>query len=231
MGADVKRVEIKTFLKREFLVVDPASVGFEEHDNACFDQDEPVRHLLAGLRPGDVFVDVGAHFGAYALAALTMGCRVHAFEPSDVAHAVLRANVVANEWTSRCAIHKLVLWDRTPYPAELSGEVFTRHYPTVTWRVSTLDDQVTHAHMVKIDVEGAELGVLLGGRRMLERCRPTLIIEDHEDVDLPGVTQICDYPKSVDSSRRIHALLGELGYGVEVVPWDVSRRYIVARPA
>jgi hypothetical protein len=45
--------------------------------------------------------------------------------------------------------------------------------------VSTLDDEVTDLSpsVVKIDVEGAELDVLRGGRELLERARPTLILE------------------------------------------------------
>ena len=221
----------KSFAGRDFMVVDPPSIGFTGHDNACFDQDEPTRHIVAELKPGQVFVDVGAHFGAYALAALAMGAYVHAFEPSKVGHAVLRSNVTINSWSAKCFVHKLVLWDDTPYPDALAGEVFTEHYPTPTFQLGTLDSQVANVHMMKIDVEGAELGVLLGGVKTLERWKPTLIIEDHEDIDPPGRTQVCDYPKSIDSSARIHALLARLGYGVEVVRWDVSRKFIVARPA
>ena len=36
---------------------------------------------------------------------------------------------------------------------------------------------------VKIDVEGAELGVLAGMRETIERCRPTLMIERSERID------------------------------------------------
>jgi hypothetical protein len=40
--------------------------------------------FLSGLRPGEVFADVGAHMGAHALVAARAGARVVAFEPAGV---------------------------------------------------------------------------------------------------------------------------------------------------
>ncbi len=47
--------------------------------------------------------------------------------------------------------------------------------------VVTLDEELTDVNpcVIKIDVEGAERDVLLGGRRLIERVRPVVIFE-HE---------------------------------------------------
>ena len=43
---------------------------------------------------------------------------------------------------------------------------------------SVLNDLgVNQVDVLKIDVEGAEMGVLRGAREMLSRCRPTLMVE------------------------------------------------------
>jgi FkbM family methyltransferase len=58
-----------------------------------------LNRLLDRLAPGDVFVDVGAHIGLYAILAASRvapGGRSIAFEADPVNHARLRANVALN---------------------------------------------------------------------------------------------------------------------------------------
>jgi len=73
---------------------------------------------------------------------------------------------------------------------------------------------LTRLDWVKIDVEGAELGVLSGGREALSRFRPTLVIEMHDQV-YPFVSQMGSGPRCRD-------LLKSLGYEIEVVPYTRS---------
>ncbi|HEX4199643.1 MAG TPA: FkbM family methyltransferase [Caulobacteraceae bacterium] len=54
----------------------------------------------------------------------------------------------------------------------------------LTVPIVTLDDLLTRfsaPSFVKIDVEGAEVGVLQGGRRILEECRPIIYFEADDD--------------------------------------------------
>lgn len=222
----------KSFAGREFVVVDPSSIGLPQHTTVTFDDHEPCLALLERIKPGEVFVDAGACFGSYTLPALAMGATVVAYEPADDPHAVLVENVAANGWQDRCQVRKAGLWDGSPLPGALIAELFGHHYPAKDVRAEQLDElALDRCDWLKSDVEGMELGLLRGALETISRFRPTIIIENHEDVDPPGRTQICDYPKSVDSSCEMRKILTAVDYEIEEVPWDVSRRFWVCRHA
>lgn len=224
----------KSFAGRSFFVANAVSVGFPEHTNSAssFDEAEPVLCELEKIRPHQVFVDIGCQYGSYALPALAMGARVHAFEPTWFALETFRASVKANGWSGRCESYRAALFDGGLYPEALGAEVFTKHYPSEGHPVRTLDEVLLEStrfdgvHWIKIDVEGAELGVLTGARQILERWHPTLLIEDHDGI-APGCA-VSDYPASIDSSWKIHQMLSALGYAIHDVPWGCGRKYIVA---
>jgi hypothetical protein len=99
--------------------------------------------------------------------------------------------------------------------------------------VVVLDDDlaaldIARVDWLKSDVEGAELGLLLGAQKTLQRHRPRLIIEDHESVSSDQDDAVSRYPESVQSRARITAMLEGLGYRIERVLHDVSRWYFVA---
>ncbi|MGH9136467.1 MAG: FkbM family methyltransferase [Acidimicrobiales bacterium] len=138
------------------------------------------------LRPGDVFVDVGANHGWFSLVAAPLvgpNGKVVAIEPSPVIAAQLRRRVATNGLDNLRVVEEAVAEaERTVTvvhgPAEHTG--LTRIAsergggPTVTARplADILDDgEVVAARMVKIDVEGSEFDVVLGMRPLLDRLR------------------------------------------------------------
>lgn len=149
-----------------------------------------VRDLLRG---GGDFVDVGAHVGMYTVAAaLALGeqGRVLALEPNPTALGQLEENLRLNGCTNVLAVRRaaaaaagraLLHVPQTPDPSfsSLQAGRFAEGEP-VSVETSTVDDEVEAAGLepvlVKIDVEGAELEVLAGMERTLER-RPRLLIE------------------------------------------------------
>ena len=154
--------------------------------------------VIGRLRPGDVFLDVGANVGYYALlAAEAVGPRgaVHAFEPVPANCAALRANVALNNLenvtTNEMAVgdgaaRELTLYIRAG--AENSGWASvtrseTRPGEPVRVPATTLDEFVgdrgiERVALVKIDAEGAEPLVLRGGARLLGRAdAPDLAVE------------------------------------------------------
>jgi FkbM family methyltransferase len=158
------------------------------------------------IHPGDVFVDVGANWGYYTLAAAHMvgpQGRVVAFEPEPRLFALLAANVRVNN------LHQVLLQpaaigsrrERVPFSAFRSDDgnwglsrAIDHERATVADFESDslpLDDALDAAsigrvQLVKIDVEGSEAGVLAGMHRglasgryryiMLE-CHPGLLAE------------------------------------------------------
>lgn len=169
---------------------------------------EPVASRLFArlLRPGDVAVDVGAHYGDYCLlAAHTVGARgvVYAFEPQSDIRGLLESNLAANKVTNTRVL---------PFAlADSDGHANLYHHvePTYTGGASLLrgqagqagdyesvdvrrlDSVVDRADMgrvaaVKIDVEGAEADVLRGAAAVLGASRPAVIFEVNGLVDAAG---------------------------------------------
>ncbi len=154
------------------------------------------------LLPGMTVVDVGANEGLYTLfAARRVGPagRVIAVEPSSRERTLLEANlarnrlrnvtVVPHALADAAGVAELQIAPRQHGGHNTLGQ-FVYEGDTAVARekvtVETLDDLVARlgldrVDMVKIDVEGAELKFLSGGRTLLSQQRPTLLIEANEE--------------------------------------------------
>jgi FkbM family methyltransferase len=155
-----------------------------------------VRVIQELLKPGMTFVDVGAHVGQYSLLASGLVGRegaVHSFEPEPATFALLQHNVLINGLRNvhpvRCALaessKEVELYVARP---DNIGQTSLRqpdNFSGVQVKVQcrTLDDYAEghglgRINLIKIDVEGAELDVLLGARWILSRNpKPHIIIE------------------------------------------------------
>jgi FkbM family methyltransferase len=160
------------------------------------------------LASGDVFVDVGAHAGYYALYASRLvgpHGRVYAVEPAASAHAILRANLALNSATNVVPVFvaagasearaQLVeppegntggmsVRPLSPAgarePAHSAGEVVVKPVTAILE-----EGHRARLSLVKIDVEGFEAEVLRGVEPLFaEGYRPALIVEVHPN----GVT-------------------------------------------
>lgn len=184
-------------------------------------------HLQQILEPGHVFLDVGANFGYYSVvlaSRLNHQCVVHAFEPNPPTLALLRHHVTINGLENVVQIHDIALSDQegTASLATKEGNSGGTHVvasdaTSALVQLTTLDafcdaQRLTRLDAIKIDVEGFEERVLLGGRRALLRWRPVLLIELEP-------ARLHDKGTSVE---RVVLLLEELGYAL-----FVSRRRIL----
>ncbi|MBI3182683.1 MAG: FkbM family methyltransferase [Myxococcales bacterium] len=152
--------------------------------------------LRAYLRPGMTVLDVGAHHGLYTLLAATMvgpGGRVIAFEPSPRELEHLQAHVRLNR-LENVSLERLALGE-----GERSSDFYvcqgretgcnSMRRPNVPDRLERIEVQVqsldcyleragvTRVDWVKLDVEGAELEVLRGAKRVAAELRPVWMCE------------------------------------------------------
>jgi FkbM family methyltransferase len=194
---------------------------FDRGDDMCQDlywsgaQDRAeIAEALRALPPGGVMLDVGANFGYYAItlaARRRQECTIHAFEPSRLLFERLCKNL---ELTGTRAVtaHRLGLSDREGMAGvvEVPGQSGDTHLrPGNDVAVTSLDRFAEHARLerldfVKIDVEGAELRILEGGRATLERFRPAILLE----LNAPTLAREHALPGDVLS------LLRRLGYRI-----------------
>ena len=179
--------------------------------------------IETNLSPGDVFIDVGAHVGYFTLlAARRVGPRgtVLSIEPNPFALDQLRRNVERSHLRNVLMEHTACGESRATVPLYLQTEsnssMASLYFGkassagAVDVRCTPLDDlcQERGLHrvmLVKIDVEGAELFVLRGMKRIMREMRPAIVIELHphllEDVGTP--------------LHEVLALLQELDYVLE----------------
>lgn len=149
--------------------------------------------LMSRLRPGDVFVDVGAHIGLYAIgAARRVGAkgRVYAFEPEPTAAAALRRHVAINGCDGIVHVTEAAVGDRSGSVAISSGtgvETSVVNAPVdgagsvcLTTLNATLP--IEKVRGMKVDVEGYEGHVLRGARNVMgsaDRAPDFIYLELH----------------------------------------------------
>jgi len=148
------------------------------------------------LRPGDVFVDGGAHVGMFSLvAAAAVGATgsVYAFEPSPETYAGLEANVALNGFGNvRAHQEALAAEDGILQFTVFDGDTaaFSSVHPgsdvaggrTIDVASKRLADRVPQEvwpriAMLKLDVEGAELDALRGAEPLLDAVHPVILME------------------------------------------------------
>jgi FkbM family methyltransferase len=145
--------------------------------------------LLHFLRPGDLFVDVGANVGSYTiLACAAAGARGIAFEPVPATHQRLRDNVRLNELEERVRCLNMGVGARPGTLAFTRDRDATNHALAPGERAANaIDVEVTSLDvalageapvLMKIDVEGYETPVIEGARETLSRpSLATVIME------------------------------------------------------
>jgi len=157
-----------------------------------------VKLLKKLLMPHYVFIDVGANVGVFSMMAakrLRSG-QVHAFEPIGLHIKRFQRNILVNGFTN-IALNHIALSNKPSriimYIPKTANTGMTSCYPQrgldyveESVEATTLDNYVlqqdlNRVDVIKIDVEGAELDVLEGSIRMLEKFHPQLVIEADKD--------------------------------------------------
>lgn len=203
-------VEVELFTGDRLQVLVPEIVG----DALARDGHiEPAvtRVLLGWLRPGMVFVDVGAHYGYFSRLAehlVRPGGTVVAFEPARRTQDVLRRNLGGRP---AVRIEGLAVGDREgvvalrdygPGHSALNTVLAGARVPpeerrrlraaTYDVAVTTLDRYAEGSGLVpdvvKVDAEGAELAILRGMSGLLRTAPPKLVLEtgDYDDMESPA---------------------------------------------
>jgi FkbM family methyltransferase len=176
------------------LVQRVAGSGEEKRARGWRKEPDTVAWIESSVKEGDVFYDIGANVGSYSLIAHAVGKRkikVVSFEPNPPTYASLVVNQVQNGVDGLAL--PLALADfrgtvRLEGDLMVSGSTSTTHEGVgVPVLCERLDDLVAERGLplpthIKMDVDGAEMGVLRGAVRSLEHSglRSVLIEMDKE---------------------------------------------------
>ena len=162
--------------------------------------DQIARKLLEGLCvDGGIFVDVGAHIGSViaGVARHSRPGKIVAVEAMPDKAAVLRKRFADAE------VHAVAVSDHEgsaefivdlarPGCSSLDPETSSRTHSSkvISVPVTLLDKIAPHqgVDLVKLDVEGAELGVLRGSESLVACSRPTIMFESGAE-EMAGFTR------------------------------------------
>jgi len=180
----------------------PVRLKYEDSPDVTVRNDvTQINFFLDSVKPGDFVLDIGGHFGQYAvlLGSLVSDCgRVISFEPDPKARETLRANLQLNTFADRVEIEPLALFDQegehtffskgadSMSSLAKSGLGKNASSPDVVeYAVKTvrLDDYLAKRDLgwprwIKLDTEGAEINILKGASEVL-RSGATIVCELH----------------------------------------------------
>jgi FkbM family methyltransferase len=158
---------------------------------------EVQRALIEHLRPGMTFYDLGANIGFFSLMAARLvgpNGRVISFEADPEIASRLRENLSRNR-LDRAEVEQKAVWsepttvtfarvDPSTSPDRGLGHVSADHSSPGTITVDAVSlDHFTMSHpapdFLKCDVEGAEVAVFEGAKKLLSTKRPILLVEMH----------------------------------------------------
>ncbi len=200
-------------------------------------------YLNGSLAPGETFVDVGANLGYFtviAAEAVGRSGRVFAFEPEPDNFALLTRNLALNGF-HHATCHKTAVSDREGLATlhrkpenkgahSLVGEPGTGEDLSVP--VTTLDTALRDAgpvHMVKIDVQGTDLNVLLGMQELIaSQDRPPRILMEFSPASLQALDPDLERFRAVVErfGYRIHAFIAN--DGPSIVPPEIGLATLTA---
>lgn len=172
------------------------------------------------LKEGDVFIDIGANIGAFALIAskcVGPSGRVVAFEPVPYVFEYLSANVLRNQLTNITLEPKAVYSKSEKILLHVSGlgntgmtSIFSHEekigdvikVQSVAFDDYLINQGIEKVDMIKLDIEGAEFEALQGMKESLRKFRPVLFIEINNEVMERGWV----------SKEQLLTFLRDLGY-------------------
>ena len=167
------------------------SIFFDSFEHQC-------RSIILNfLKPGSVFLDIGANIGYYSLlASRRVGekGRVIAFEPNPITVKRIQKNIVLSG-ASNIELFDFALSNKEDVvelycpTSETHGYTSMRNHGWENvdcYKVSTkkLDDSLptnlTRIDLIKIDVEGAEMLAFEGAREVIKNFKPPILMELNE---------------------------------------------------
>lgn len=207
------------------------------------------------LKPGDTFIEVGANIGIYSITvarAFDGKVKVVAFEAAPHCFAALKKHVAYNHVEDTVRIEEMACGDRAgtlyfdllelpdSYPPSEEGELLVSGNPDcadphhlVEVPVITLDEYVEKNELepdyLQINVNGSELYVLKGARKVIDRYRPVIFCSLNN----------CYWDEPEAYETEIRSLIEEMGYDIRDVetggPFkeltDVTPVVLVPRPS
>lgn len=168
---------IVSFIDDAVLVLRPGETGATGNYYTGLHEFEHMAFVLHALRPGDLFVDVGANVGSYTVLATVAGAACIAVEPAPETYERLIDCLNANRVQDRVEAHRVALGRTAGEQLFTAGLNTTNHILSPGTSapdahvvpIAALDELLSERcpTVIKIDVEGFESEVLAGATSTL----------------------------------------------------------------
>lgn len=204
-------------------------------ENGAFEPSE-IAFVTNYLRPGMVFIDIGANIGLYTLfASKCVGANgtIYSFEPNERMFTELTYNVSLNSFSDICTLNNYAISDfsgvsklsKYEEGAEVFGSLGNQHWAEAKIigyddvETVRLDDYlnalgIIHVDLIKMDIEGAELLALKGCKELLSKSTDLVIILEVAEENTRGfgysTVEIFDFLNSLGYSMYSLKKNGEL---------------------
>jgi FkbM family methyltransferase len=156
-------------------------------------------HIMKNIRPESIYLDVGANIGSTSLpvAILHPTVEVNSFEPNPKIYEKLSKNIRLNSITNIAAFNIGIGSSNSPAQFYFSGAKKTNHGTSslnlnadivspveIEIDIRRIDDLYANPDkpigLIKIDVQGFEMDVLLGARLTVKRFAPIILFEQED---------------------------------------------------
>lgn len=153
-----------------------------------------IDYLYETLKPGSVFVDVGANIGLFSLNAsniVGLDGKVIAFEAFKPNYIKFNDNIKINNFTNIIAENKAIsnqnstieiLYNESEKNVGMASTYLKNFTSKELVECFSLDHylkekMINKVDLIKIDIEGGEFNALLGMNRILSELKPKVLIE------------------------------------------------------
>lgn len=158
-------------------MANPKNLGFELNGRQAYQGKKQVK-ALSYVKQFRTALDCGGHCALWAFNLAHQFKQVHAFEPTPLHQKCFALNTVG---LTNIELHPVAL-GKAPGSVSMNTEVGSSGNTTVGGKgdipMITLDSLgLVDVDFVKIDVEGFEANIILGGERLFKTCRPVTIVE------------------------------------------------------
>lgn len=146
---------------------------------SAYPNEELLDILRAFVGAKSTVLDIGAHIGTFSVPASRYVKEVIAFEPSAESFALLSKNSAQNSANVSLRNHALGAVPGTGALEVRAASNAGAHtlVQGSDFEVAALDHKDVQADFIKMDVEGMELQVLEGARKLIAASRPVVVFE------------------------------------------------------
>lgn len=185
------------------------------------------------IQPGDVVLDCGANIGVFTRSALDRGAKlVVAIEPAPENIECLRRNFAKEIAEKRVIVYPKGVWDKDDMltlridPHNSAADSFVIHRDSAAdgekVPLTTIDKLVSELGLekvsfIKMDIEGAELKALAGGKATIKRFHPRMSLSAYHHPD-----HAAEVPKAVRATGA--------DYKMECGPCAEVKQSFILRP-